>query len=103
MPSKSLTLKLSPDLDEVIDLRWRQLGYPSKSAYIKSLARYDALVQGSHPVTVPIAQKPLMEQDAIDANLLAATKQGKGSRGVLLKRLLVEAGLDPAKVADLLK
>lgn len=66
MPSRSL--KLSPDLDEAIERRAKALGYPSLSAYLKGLARYDLLCQGPHTMTQPWASLPLAEQDKIDAD-----------------------------------
>lgn len=86
MPSRSL--KLSPDLDEAIERRAKALGYPSLSAYLKGLARYDLLCQGPHTMTQPWASLPLVEQDKIDAKLLDYSKRGIGERGQLLKRII---------------
>jgi hypothetical protein len=82
------SLKLPPDLEEVAELRAKQLGYPSWSAYVKGLIRYDAMVQGTHDVTLPIAAMSPAEQDKMDAKLLNNTKEGVGQRGQFLKRLL---------------
>lgn len=79
MPSRSL--KLSPDLDEAIERRSKALGYPSLSAYLKGLARYDLLCQGPHTMTKPWSNLPLDEQDKIDAKLLDYSKRGIGERG----------------------
>lgn len=86
MPSRSL--KLSPDLDDAIERRAKTLGYPSLSAYLKGLARYDLLCQGPHTMTQPWASLPLVEQDKIDAKLCDLSKKGVGERGQLLKRIV---------------
>jgi hypothetical protein len=88
MASSPLSLKLPPDLAETAKLRAKQLKYPSVNAYLKGLIRYDALVQGDHHITLPIAALPGAEQDAMDAKLLQNTKTGIGERGQFLKRLL---------------
>lgn len=88
MASASRSLKLPPDLAEVAELRAKQLGYPSWNAYVKGLIRYDAMVQGSHDVTLPLSRLSPVEQDKIDARLLDNTKRGVGERGQFLKRLL---------------
>jgi hypothetical protein len=85
------SLKLPPDLEEVATLRAKQLGYPSWSAYVKGLIRYDAMVQGTHDITLPITALPPADQDKMDAKLLANTKHGVGQRGQFLKRLLGKA------------
>lgn len=88
MASTSHSLKLPADLAEVGKLRAKQLGYPSWGAYIKGLIRYDAMVQGAHPITLPLASIPAVEQDAMDAKLLDNTKRGVGERGQFLSRLI---------------
>ena len=88
MASNPLSLKLPPDLAETAKLRAKQLKYPSVNAYLKGLIRYDALVQGDHHITLPIAALPGVEQDAMDAKLLHNTKNGIGERGQFLTRLL---------------
>jgi len=93
MASKSHTVKFPPDLYEVMTLRARVAGYRSVSAYLKGLVRYDALVQGLHPVTLPMSHLPDTDQDAIDAQLLQATKAGAGQRGQLLTRIIERAKL----------
>lgn len=86
MPTRSL--KTSHDLDESIEKRWRALGYPSMSAYLKGLVRYDLICQGPHTMTIPWANLPLDEQDKLDAKLLKLTNTGVGERGQLLKRIM---------------
>ena len=88
MASSPHSLKLPPDLAEVGKLRAQQLGYPSWGAYIKGLIRYDAMVQGEHSITQPLASLPAAEQDQLDAKLLANTKRGVGERGQFLARLI---------------
>ena len=91
MASQNRSLKLTADLAEVAELRAKQLGYPSWNAYVKGLIRYDAMVQGKHDITVPIATLSLTDQDTIDAKLLDNTKRGVGERGQFLKRLLTKS------------
>lgn len=88
MASSVRSLKLPPDLLDVAEKRAIALGYPSWSAYVKGLIRYDALCQGPHSITLPWANLPLKEQDKIDAKLLKLTENGIGVRGQLLKRIL---------------
>jgi hypothetical protein len=88
MASLARSCKLPPDLAEVAERRARALGYASWNAYIKGLIRFDAMVQGEHSVTLPISHMRPEDQDAIDAALLAATKEGVGQRGQLLSRLI---------------
>lgn len=88
MPSQNRSLKLPGDLAEVANLRAQQLGYPSWNAYVKGLIRYDAMVQGTHDITQPMASLPLDQQERIDSKLLTNTQQGTGERGQYLKRLL---------------
>jgi len=88
MASSVRSLKLPPDLLDVAEKRAIALGYPSWSAYVKGLIRYDALCQGPHSITLPWANLPLPEQDKIDAKLLKLTQDGVGVRGQLLKRIL---------------
>lgn len=88
MSSSPYSIKLTPDIAEISKLRAKQLGYPSWGAYIKGLIRYDAMVLGDHAITQPFAHIPLVEQDRVDAKLLANTKNGTAQRGEYLKRLL---------------
>lgn len=88
MASSIRSLKLPPDLLDVAEKRAKNLGYPSWSAYVKGLIRYDALCQGPHTITLPWANLPLVEQDKVDAKLLKLTLEGVGVRGQLLKRIL---------------
>lgn len=82
------TIKTSPDLDAAVKARAEALGYPSISAYYKGLARYDMLVQGPHPMTLPWAHLSMAKQDEIDAKVLRLTQTGVGERGQLLRRIM---------------
>jgi hypothetical protein len=88
MASRARSLKLPPDLSEVAELRAKALGYPSLNAYLCGLIRYDALVQGPHSITLPIAQQRPEQRDCYDAKLLELSKRGVGERGQLLKRIV---------------
>lgn len=88
MASFNLSLKCGVSLTEIIAVRWKQLGYRSASAYMKGLARYDAMVLGEHAVTLPLSNLPDDEQERIDRQLLDVVKLGVGQRGQLLRRLI---------------
>lgn len=108
MPSSSISVKCGKSLAEIVGHRWQQLGYRSVSAYLKGLARYDAMVSGDHSVTLPLSHLTDAEQDRIDAQLLDVVKRGVGQRGQLLKRLIEmvrEAGAEPTghAIADTIR
>lgn len=88
MASQTRSTRLPNDLAEVAELRAAQLGYPNWNAYVKGLIRYDAMVQGKHDMTLPIASLSLKEQDRIDAELLENTKKGIGVRGQFLTHFI---------------
>ena len=90
MASATCSIKLSPDLDEAVKLRAKNLGYASLSAYIKGLMRYDLMVQGQHVITRPYSHLRLEEQDQIDGKLLGLTKTGVGVRGNWLEATMRE-------------
>lgn len=98
MASSPISLKLAPDLAEAAKLRAAQLKYPSVNAYLKGLIRYDALVQGDHHITLPMAALSGPEQDKLDAKLLENTRRGVGERGQFLQRLIekVKTGSSPS-------
>lgn len=91
MAATARSCKLPPDLAEAAEIRARALGYRSWNAYVCSLIRYDLMVQGTHPVTLPISNMRDEDRDAVDASLLEATKTGTGQRGQLLTRILERA------------
>lgn len=95
------SVRFPDSLAQAAEKRAVSLGYPNWAAYIKGLVRYDLLVQGDHPVTVPMAVLPPVKQDAVDDHLLILTKKGLGERGQLLKRIL-ERVKDPARVGNVL-
>lgn len=76
MASQTRSLKLSPDLMEIVETRAFQLGYASVNAYFKGLVRYDAMCQTPHIVTLPIAQMRPEAQDDTDSTLLGNVKSG---------------------------
>lgn len=88
MSSQTRSTRLPNDLAAIAELRAKQLGYPSWNAYVKGLIRYDAMVQGKHDLTLPMAGLSLEDQDKIDARLLRNTQKGVGERGQFLKHLM---------------
>ena len=96
----SKSLKLSEDLQDLSELRAKQLGYPSWSAYIKGLIRYDTMVNGPHQITQPLSPLPLAEQDSIDSKLLDNAKRGISQRGQYLKLLIDRTNAKKKKKAS---
>ncbi len=48
MSAKPERITLPARIWQIVDLRWNELGYPSFSAYVTGLIRYDLLVSGPH-------------------------------------------------------
>ena len=88
MASIKFSFKLPPLLNDAVLIRWTRLRYQSLSAYIIGLIRFDLMVQGEHPVSLPIAQSRAEERDKVDAELLEITKSGIGIRGSYIGGLL---------------
>lgn len=105
MVSKTHSLRLPADLYEIMQLRWKALGYRNISDYHRGLVRYDAMVQGPHSVTLPMSQLPDGEQDDIDSQLLEVTRRGVGERGQLLERIIerAKAAGEPIEAASVPK
>lgn len=76
--SKPKTFRLSHALADAIELRAKQRGYPSATALIEALARYDCLCQSTHGVTTKWAKLPEVDQDELDAKLLGRVLRGEG-------------------------
>jgi hypothetical protein len=88
MASPKVTIKVPPSLADALDIRWVRLKYQSLSAYIVGLIRFDLMVQGEHPVSLPIAQSRPEDRDKVDEELLEITKTGIGIRGAFVAGLL---------------
>lgn len=78
--SKPKTFRFSHALSDAIQLRADELGYPSATALMEALARYDCLCRSSHGVTIQWAKLTDVEQDELDGKLLARTLQQKGMK-----------------------
>lgn len=78
--SKTKTFRIGHDLADAMDLRAKELGYPSGTDLIKALIRYDTLCQSAHGVTTQWAKLSLTEQDELDSRLLARTLAKKGMK-----------------------
>ena len=76
--SKPKTFRLSHALADALELRAKELGYKSATALIEALARYDCLCRSSHGVTRAWANLSDVDQDALDAKLLARVLHGDG-------------------------
>lgn len=76
------------DIWRLVDVRWQELGYPSVSAYLTGLIRYDLLVGGPHSSTTADPRSKL--QRKLTRKTLAARRKG-GRRKILLDHLIEEA------------
>lgn len=90
MPAKRRDVRNPPSLDEAVEIRRKRLGW-SYSRYVRSLERYDIICGGDHWLTGDIDDLPDSERDRIDVGILAAAKDGKRERGVLLERIVERA------------
>lgn len=68
-------------------IRAAQLGYPSSTAYVEGLARYDILCQSKHGVTILWSMLSCEDQDWIEKQLLERLKAGKGMRATEAAKL----------------
>lgn len=62
----------------MIDLRWRELGYASFSAYITGLVRYDLMIGGPHLFTAVNSDPKI--QKALDMETVAAHQEGRKTK-----------------------
>jgi hypothetical protein len=74
------------DIWRLVDVRWSDLGYPSFSAYITGLVRYDLLVSGPHSSITADCRSKL--QRKLTRKTVAARR--KGSRRKILLDHLIE-------------
>lgn len=86
------------DIWRLVDVRWQDLGYPSVSAYLTGLIRYDLLVGGPHSSTTADPRSKL--QRKLTRKTLAARRKG-GRRKILLDHLIEEAEGHPVRQEDL--
>lgn len=69
----------------LVDHRWQALGYPSLSAYITGLVRYDLMIGGPHIFTSQDCRAEV--QDALNRETLTVHQKGR-SRKILLDYLI---------------
>jgi len=69
----------------LIDHRWKDLGYPSLSAYLTGLIRYDLMIGGPHIFTSEDCRAEV--QDALNRETLTVHQKGR-SRKILLDYLI---------------
>ncbi len=86
------------DIWKLVDVRWQALGYPSFSAYITGLIRYDLLVGGPHSSTTADPRSKL--QRKLTRKTLAAHRRG-GRRKILLDHLIEEVEGHPVPQEEL--
>jgi hypothetical protein len=72
----------------LVDVRWRELGYRSLSAYLTGLIRYDLLVSGPHSSVTADCRSKL--QRKLTRKTLADRRKGR-RRKILLDHLIEEA------------
>ena len=88
------------DIWRLVDVRWQELGYPSLSAYVTGLIRYDLLVGGPHSSTTADPRSKL--QRKLTRKTLAAHRRGS-RRKLLLDHLIEEAEGHPVPQEELQK
>lgn len=76
--TRTKTFRLSHSLADALELRARELGYSSATALVEALARYDCLCRSRHGVTRQWAQLTPVQQDDLDARLLARVLKKEG-------------------------
>ena len=76
--SRTKTFRLSHSLADALELRASELGYKSATSLVEALARYDCLCRSRHGVTKNWAQLNLIDQDDLDARLLARVLKQQG-------------------------
>ena len=86
------------DIWRLVDVRWQELGYPSFSAYVTGVIRYDLLVGGPHSSTTADPRSKL--QRKLTRKTLAAHRRG-GRRKILLDHLIEEAEGHPVPKEEL--
>jgi hypothetical protein len=86
------------DIWRLVDVRWQELGYPSFSAYVTGLIRYDLLVGGPHSSTTADPRSKL--QRKLTRKTLAAHRRGS-RRKILLDHLIEEAEGHPVPPEEL--
>jgi len=82
----------------LVDQRWRALGYPSLSAYLTGLARYDLMIGGPHIFTSEDCRAEV--QDALNRETLIVNQKGR-SRKILLDYLIERAQGQPLAADEL--
>jgi hypothetical protein len=86
------------DIWRLVDVRWSDLGYPSFSAYITGLIRYDLLVSGPHSSITADCRSKL--QRKLTRKTLAARRKGS-RRKILLDHLIERAEGRPVPKEEL--
>lgn len=91
MRSKSLTIRVPQPLREIMEERAVALGYPTVSAYMVGLLRYDIMTQKPHAMTSDLAKLSLCEQDRVDDELAALWESKEGLNGSWFEACLARA------------
>jgi hypothetical protein len=79
--SKQINITVSDDLYEAIEILRKRNRYRSKREYLEGMARFDAMIQKEHVLSLDYASLDGWERDRLDSNLLALVKSGKGKKG----------------------
>lgn len=96
MDTLSVSIKMSRRLRRILDQRAKQLGYPSYSAYAKYTQIYDLMIGKPHTVTAEMARQPVVEQDAIEEEVVAMYERGEAYKGQYFERMVQEAAKEVA-------
>lgn len=86
------------------DQRFKELGYPSRNAYLAWLVVYDRMVSRPHHVTAPLAKCSLDEQDkfldGLEAQLDGASEPDRRQLFEEMVKRWVEDNPTKAKTLD---
>jgi hypothetical protein len=85
--TRSKSLRINHALADAFEMRAKNLGYPSWTAYLVGLGEYDCLTQSAHGVTIEWSKLTPEEKDLLGAKLLRRVLEGQGMRGADAKNV----------------
>lgn len=98
MTNEIRTVRLGLDLSEAVELRWKNLGYPSRSAYLVALIRADSIEPANHELAQRIAMMAPSGRDKIDQAIanqarhavpVFETESDRIANGIAEKRMVI--------------
>lgn len=100
MRSKVRSLRGPVVIMDLLEVRARELGYPSVNAYLIGLVIYDFLTRRLHTTTVEIARQSPEEQDLIHDEIAQMFRTGETLKGSWFEARMQEAVEKVAKGDD---